>query len=554
MTAHPPRHLDLSRRQILKLGGAALAAAAATGAVDLADPLAASAATPKRGGTLKFRGYDPATFDIHTRGGNSYKPQIVYSFTHSRLLKQKAGPSVKPGTFVLEPDLAESWTQPNDLTYIFKLREGVRWHNKPPVNGRELTADDVKYTFDRFMASKENANLYMMADLDKIEVLDKYRVKFTLKKPFAWFLDYLATPMAFAIVAREAVEKFGDLQKAEAVIGTGPWMLEAHEVKSRIVYARNPDYFLRGLPYIDRIEAYEMEDKSSRLAAFLSGQLDLGPEFLGTVLLNTMKEVKQRRPNLTMVELTSNVMTHLSMRTDRPPFNDIRVRRAISMAIDRQGILKAINEGRGELNPPVPAALREWAIPWDQLGEGARYYEYKPAEAKRLLAEAGHGKGFEVTIDFFGYGSQELQDAAEMIIKYLGDVGIRATLNQKPSYAAYISTSYLGKFESMVYGPQFPALDPDNFLGQYHPANAKNQSHINDPAVTDQVELQRGTLDVAKRKKIIHDLQRHLATKQYYVQLASLITHGAWDPALQNYMPNLGFDYGGRLMAAWWDK
>lgn len=548
-------HLDLSRRQVLKLGGAALAATSVAGAIELLNPLGAAAATPKRGGTLKFRSYDPDTFDIHMRGGNSYKPQIVHSFTHSRLLKQKVGPSVVPGTFPIEGDLAESWTQPNEVTYIFKLREGVKWHNKPPVNGRELTADDVKYTFDRFMASKENANRYMMADLDKVEVLDKYRVKFTLKKPFAWFLDYVATPMALAIVAKEAVEKFGDLRKAEAVIGTGPWILDKHEIRSRIVYVRNPDYFLPGLPYIDRIEAYEMEDKSSRLAAFLSGQLDIGPEFYGRALMNTLKEVKARRPNLAMVEdFPYNVMTHIGMRTDKPPFNDIRVRRAISMAIDRQGILNATNEGVGAMNPPIPAALKEWSIPWNQLGEGAKYYEYNPAEAKRLLAEAGHGKGFEATIDFFHYGSQELIDAAQMIIKYLGDVGIRATLNQKPSYAAYISTSYLGKFESMVYGPQLPALDPDNFLGQYHPANAKNQSHVNDPVVTDQVERQRTTLDAAKRKKIIYDLQRYLATQQYYVQIPSLTSPAVWDPALKNYMPNLGYDYGGRFLAAWWDK
>ncbi|MBI2554509.1 MAG: ABC transporter substrate-binding protein, partial [Candidatus Rokubacteria bacterium] len=495
------------------------------------------------------------TLYIHMRGGHSYKPQIVYSFTHSRLLKHKAGPSVIPGTFPLEPDLAESWTQPNEVTYVFKLREGVKWHNKPPVNGRELTADDVKYTFDRFTSSNENANRYMMAGLDKVEVLDKYRVKLTLKKPFAWFLDYLATPMALAIVAREAVEKFGDLKKAEAAIGTGPWILEKHEIKSRIVYVRNPDYFLKGLPHIDRIESYEMEDKSTRLAAFLSGQLDIGPEFYGRVLWNTMKEVKARLPNLVMIEdFPYNVMTHVGMRTDKPPFNDVRVRRALSMAIDRQGILDATNEGKGAKNPAVPAALKEWSIPWDQLWEGAKYFAYNPAEAKRLLKEAGYGSGFEATIDFFHYGSQELIDAAQLILKYFKDVGVKATLNQKPSYAAYISSSYLGKFEHMVYGPQLPALDPDNFLQQYSPESAKNQSHVNDPLVTDQVELQRRTLDVARRKKIIYDLQRYLATQQYYLTIPSITSPSAWDPALKDYMSNLGYDYGGRFLAAWWDK
>lgn len=546
---------DLTRRDVLKLGGAVLAVGAVGPGEKLLSPGAALAATPRRGGTLRFRSYDPPTFDIHMRGGHSYKPQISYSFTHSRLLKHKAGPGVTPGTFHLEPDLAESWTQPDEVTYVFKLREGVKFHNKPPVNGRELTADDVKYSFDRFTSSKENANRYMMNDLDRVEVLDKYRVKMTLKKPFAWFLDYVATPMALAIVAREAVEKFGDLKSAEASIGTGPWILEKHERNSRIIYVRNPDYFMPGLPYLDRLEAYEMEDKSTRLAAFLSGQLDVGPEFYGRVLRNTLKEVKARRSDLKWVDpFPYNVMTHIGMRTDRAPYSDVRVRQAMSMAIDRKAILQATAEGVGEMNPPVPAALKDWALPWDQLGEGAKYYEYNPAEAKRLLQEAGQGKGWEATIDFFHYGSQELQDMAQMIIKYLGDVGIKATLNQKPSYAAYISSSYLGQFEHMVYGPQFPALDPDNFLQQYHPESRKNQSHVNDPFVTDQVELQRRTLDEGKRRKIIHDLQRHLAKQQYYVQLASGGDPAAWDPALEGFMPNLGYGYGERFMTAWWNK
>ncbi len=110
---------------------------------------------------------------------------------------------------------------------MFKLRRGVRWHNKPPVNGRELTADDVVYSMERFRTVKGNANAYMLASVDKVEALDKYTVRFTLKEPFAWFLDVLANPMAACIVAKEAVEKFGDLKKSEAVIGTGPWMLDS---------------------------------------------------------------------------------------------------------------------------------------------------------------------------------------------------------------------------------------------------------------------------------------------------------------------------------------
>ena len=113
------------------------------------------------------------------------------------------------------------------------------------MNGRELTADDVKYTFDRFVNEKGNAYRSMMAALDKVEVVDKYTVKMTLKEPYVWFLDMVANPMALAIIAREAVEKLGDLKKPEAVIGTGPWMLDSYRPNVGLTFVRNPSYFLR---------------------------------------------------------------------------------------------------------------------------------------------------------------------------------------------------------------------------------------------------------------------------------------------------------------------
>jgi ABC-type transport system substrate-binding protein len=107
----------------------------------------------------------------------------------------------------------------------------------------------------------------------------------------------------------------------------------------------------------------------------------------------------------------------------------------------------------------------------------------------------------------------------------------------------------------MAFGPQTPFLEPDNFLfGQYYPGELKNQSHINDPVVADMLVRQRRTFDVAKRREVINDIQRHLAKQQYYVQLPSAVYVGVWDGALKNYQPNLGYDYGGRLTVAWLDR
>ncbi len=537
-----------SRRDVLKLGGLALATTLG--------PAAARGQSPKRGGTLTIRAWDPPHFDPFLTV--SYKTHVVLSFTHSRLLKHKAGPGVTPGTFPVEGDLAESWSQPSETSYVFKLRKGVRWHQKPPVNGRELTADDVVFSVDHFRSVKGNANAYMLKSLDRVEALDRSTVRFTLKEPFAWFLDMLANPHAVAIVARECVEKFGDLKKPEAVVGTGPWMLDGYRPNVGLTLVRNPGFFVPDLPYVDRVELVVDEDNASRMAAFLAGKYDLGWEFPGTINRTDWVQIKdrlqQRRPGLRTLEYPASVMAHISMRADRPPFNEARVRQAMSLAMDRQGLIDAVFEGVGVFNPPVPAALREWSLPIDQLGEGARYYRHDPAEARRLLAAAGYPNGFPGTICFTDYGSTVLVDMAQLILKYLKDVGIGARLDQK-EYGAYVSTCFYGKFDSMAYGPQTPFLEPDNFLfGQYHPGELKNQSHINDPLVADLLVRQRRSFDLARRRELIHEIQRHLARQQYYVQLPSAMAIAVWDGALKNYGPNNGYDYGGRLMAAWLDR
>jgi peptide/nickel transport system substrate-binding protein len=541
--------MDLTRRDLLAVGGLTLAGAALA-------PRAARAQSPKRGGTIALRTWDPPHFDPFQT--ISYKTHIALSFTHSRLLKHRAGPSVVPGTFPLEGDLAESWSQPTDTTYVFKLRRGVRWHNKPPVNGRELTADDVVFSVNHFLTVKGNANAYMLKSVEKVEAPDKYTVRFTLKEPFVWFLDMLSNPHAVAIVAREVVEKYGDLKKWESVIGTGPWMLDAYRPNVSLSYVRHPGYFVPGQPYIDRVEATVDEDNASRIAAFLTGKYDLGWEFPGTInrtdWVQIKDNLKQKRPRLQTVEYASPVMSHISMRTDQKPFSDIRVRHAMSLAIDRQAIIDAAYEGVGAMNPPVPAGLKEWSVPFDKLGEGARYYQHDPAEARRLLAAAGYPNGFPATMCFTTYGSPLLVDIMQLVQKDLKVIGIEAKVDQK-EYGAYISTCFYGKFDSMTFGPQTGFLEPDNFLfGQYFPEELKNQSHINDPVVADMLVRQRRTADMAKRREIIYDIQRHLAKQQYYVQMPSGVYVAVWEGAVKNYAPNMGYDYGGRLQAAWLDR
>jgi peptide/nickel transport system substrate-binding protein len=335
-------------------------------------------------------------------------------------------------------------------------------------------------------------------------------------------------------------------------------MLDSYRPNQGFTLVRNPAYFVAGLPHIDRVEVTVDEDNASRISSFLAGKYDLGWENPGTINRTDWVQIKDalksKRPNLKAVEFPSNVMSHISMRTDQKPYSDVRVRHAISLALDRQGITDATLEGVGILNPAVPAGLKEWSLPVKELGEGARYFKYDPAEAKRLLAAAGYPNGFSASVCFTSYGSTILVDAAQIVLKSLKDVGITATLDQK-EYGAYITSCFYGKFDAMTYGPQTPFLDPDSFLfGQYYPNEPRNQSHINDAVLADLLVRQRRTFDVAKRREVIHEIQRYLARQQYYVTGPSGVYVAVWDGALQNYGPNIGYDYGGRLVAAWLNR
>ena len=536
----------VTRRQLLTHGLSAVTFGALVGAPALT-PRWAAAQTPKRGGTLALRLWDPPHWDPYLT--LAFRTQVPYTFTHSRrLLKHKAGPTISPGTFAVEGDLAESWNQPDETTYVFKLRKGVRFHPKPPVNGRELTAEDVVYSMERFRTVKGNPQAYMLAGVEKVEAL---------KEPFAWFLDMIANPMTLAIVAHECVEKFGDLKKAEATVGTGPWMLDGYRPNIGYTLVRHPNYFLPGLPHIDRIDVAIDDDNASRLAAFLAGKYDLGWENTGAINRtdwNAIKDqLKRHRPNLKTAELPSNVGYRVFMRTDKAPFSDVRVRRAISHALNRHELIAAVADGVRRLNAAVPAGLRDWALPVDQLGEGARYYRYDPSEARRLLAEAGYARGFSTVMDFNNYGQNFMEDAIALILKDLKAVGIDARLNVK-EYGAYIATSATGNYEGMYYGAT-PFIDPDSYLfTNFFPGQPRNVAKVNDPVLTDLLVRQRRTPDPAARRRLIHEIQRHVAVQQYIMEIYAPVTIFVWDGALKNYGPNLGYDYGGRLVAAWLDR
>src|SRR5262249_9173682 len=189
---------------------------------------------------------------------------------------------------------------------------------------------------------KANPLRFLLDPVDRVEVVDRYTVKFVLKEPFVWLIDTLALPSAMWIIAPEVVQQFGDLKKPESAIGTGPFLLERYEPNVKTVFTRNPDYFRPGQPYVDGVEWLVLEDDSTGLAMYRTGQIDAGPSHWWAVRQEDLDSIKKSHPQLIYQDFLSNVTHGIYMRTDHPPFNDVRVRRAISHAIDRQAIIDAV--------------------------------------------------------------------------------------------------------------------------------------------------------------------------------------------------------------------
>jgi peptide/nickel transport system substrate-binding protein len=549
--AHPRVIQGVRRRDLLKAG---LAAGSTLSAWPLYRPhslWAEEAGLPKRGGILRARGYDPPHFDHHLT--LNFKANTTLSFVYSRLMRHKVGAGVQPGTFTLEPDLAERWEALHDTTYVFHLRKGVKWHNKPPVNGRELVAEDVKFTYDRFLTEKANPLRFLLDPVDRVEVVDRYTVKFLLHEPFVWLVDTLALHSGMWIIAPEVVDKFGDLKRPETAIGTGPFMLERYEPNVKTVFTRNPDYFRQGQPYVDGVEWLVLEDPSTGLAMYRTGQIDCGPAAWWGVRQQDLDSVKKSHPHLMYQDFLSNVTHGIYMRTDQPPFNDVRVRRAISHAIDRQAIIDAVYL-RGEPTPAISRGVPAWSPTLDELGEGAKYYQYNPQEARRLLAEAGFPKGFKTQLSTTSGLGPDLVDVVQLAQRHFKDVGIDAELKIQ-EYGAYMTTTFLGKFEGLAMSPFALAMEPHGSLyGMYMPDQPRNSGHVNDPKITAMLKEQMRTQDLEARKKLIFDLQRYMAEQQYYVYLYCVGITASWQPYVKNYAPNLTFDYGSRAAALWLDR
>jgi peptide/nickel transport system substrate-binding protein len=514
----------------------------------------AAAQQPKRGGVLRIAEREAPSLDPHL--SISFLTHSHVNLAYSQLVRFPHGPEQKhTADFSILPDLAEKWTASKDGTlYTFHLRKGVKFHNKPPVNSREVTAEDVKYSLERFMAKSGFKSRF--DQVQSIDVVDRYTVRVTLKEPFAPFLNHLANPTYTAILPREAEEKLKDFNHPDAVIGTGPFVLKAYDKGVKLTYERNPDYFMKGLPYLDGVVIEITPDASARLSLLRAGKVDLG-HMWGFAAPDEGKSLQKTNPEMVITPTRILGQGIIYMRTDQPPFNDVRVRRAVALAIDRKAWNDALIFGEGCIDAgPVPCAMTDWKLDVSKIDPAKAKYliGYDPVEARKLLAEAGHPRGFTTPAFHWPGYTPPWRSYYELAADNLGKIGINVELKPE-EYGKYISTTYLGKFEKMAIGPITPFSEVDDWLyGAHFPEQPNNRSSVADAELNKMLVAQRRELDPKKRKQIVDDIQRYLADKAYYVYLPTPPQYISHPPYVKGFKHHDGFGLGLRLMYTWLDK
>jgi peptide/nickel transport system substrate-binding protein len=463
---------QMSRRQLLKAAGVTAGALAFPNVVR---------AQPK-GNTL---------ISAQTSEATGLDPQLVPALSRSRRSPLtynqlvRFDPDMNP-----QPELAESWqVSPDGLTWTFKLRQGVKFHD-----GQEFTSADVKFSFDRLLEKSASGKSDFLA-VDKIEPVGKYGVKFVTKEPFAALVAALGGFWGF-IVSEAGVKKGGgDLNKI--AMGTGPFMLEDWKVEQQMVFKKNPNYFKKGLPLADELIVRVIPDEANIVAALRTGQIHHA--FIeDNKNYNLLKEEK----TLTGYRSSRLGYDYLNMSANRGPLGDVRVRQAISYAVDRSQVMRVATAGFGRLTAPATAPMKQWQIPEEQW---MKYYKPDVEKAKKLMAEAGQANGFTVkcmVIPTF----PTMMSGAPVIAQQLKRIGITMEIEQV-EYAIWIKRWQAHDFD-MTLNSTPGYADPDvAFFRALHSTKGQNWNSWKVPEVDAMLEEGRKTMDAKKRKEIYDKVQ-----------------------------------------------
>ena len=520
-------------------------------AAAIAATAAANAGEPKSGGVLKiYHRENPGGISIHEEATFSTNVPMMGVFNNLVIYDQH-----KPqnSTDTIMPELATSWAWNADKTALtFKLREGVKWHD-----GQPFTAKDVKCTWDMLRGVSEqkfrkNPRKDWYANVTEITVNGDFEATFHLKRPQTSLLAMLASGYSPVYPCHVS-----PAQMRTQPIGTGPYKFVEFKQNEALKLAKNPDYWKKGLPYLDGIEFPVIANRSTAVLAFVTGRVDM--TFPTALTVANEKDIKAQAPNAICELKSTNVSTNLIINRDVAPFNNPDLRNAMVLALDRKSFVDILFQGDadigGSLLPP-PAGV--WGLPADMLKTLPGYgddVQKNRAEARKTMEKLGYGPDKKLKLKVSTRNLGDYRDPAVILIDQLKEIYVDAELDVVET-GVWFAKIARGEYAVGLNLTGNGIDDPDQgFYENYACGSERNYTHYCNKDLEKLFDQQSVEGDAAKRKKLVWEIDKKIQEDVarpilYHSHMAT-----CWQPYVKNMTIMVNSSYNGfRYEDVWLDK
>jgi len=516
--------------------------------------------TPQPGGTVTWSaGANPPSLDPH-RTSSAFTNDLL-SPALSRLLQYApVWDAVQALDRKVIPDLAASIESPDGATWTIKLQPSAKFHNIPPVSGHAVEAEDIKATFTRSLGQQNpSRGVFDMIDPNKIETPDAKTVVFKLNYAYAPMQSLMASGTYCWMLPREALAGSYDLTKT--VIGSGPFSFDKYTPDVAINYKKNPDYYDKSLPYIDAAQINIVPDANAQLAQFTAGHLAR----VTNIASSDLPEAQKQNPQADSIPLWEHggEVLYFQLRDPASPFQDIRLRQALSMAVDRDAIGKATSANRYALSFNVTLDEGKWAIRSEDLpADTLQWYKFNPQMAKQMFDQFGlSGKSFKFLFPWPHPRGEPLRKAVQAIFSMLQPLGWDLS---------YVEIDYtrewVGGGKGVRYG-NFPSTSMiatgiegssgyDGYLYNWWDSKSSSGiSGLNDAKFDASIDKARTLTDEAERLKAYLDIQQYLAANMISVTgMPNGVVTTLLQPSVHGYSPGDAATVSGHSLARLWLK
>jgi len=449
-------------------------------------------------------------------------------------------------------NLAQNCDFTDSNTCVVHLRKGIHWQNIPPVNGREFTADDVAYHYHRLFGlgsslapSPYHANVVTAyRDMISVTAADKYTVVFKWRTPGIEFMrETLYAPTnASCIEAREAVEKWGDLNDWHHAIGTGPFILKDFTSANSATLLKNPDYWgyderypQNRLPYVNKLRFLIIPDDALALEALRAGNVDV----MDGISLRQAQMLRKTNPEILQLTILAGTAETIDPRNDVEPFNDIRVRKALQIALDLPAIAKTHYQGTVE---PYPCALtsrylKGWGLQYEEWPQDLKdEYGYNPNRARELLADAGYPTGFKTNVVADKAGDLDLLQVVKF---YFAQVGIEMEIKPVNTDTWIADVKKGHKHDQLAHrtgqGQLGHEIEPLRQLNPLLAGYPSNYLMITDPIAGAFYNKALSTKSIDDMKQLMREANEYFARQHFTVSLLHPMKYYPYQPWLKGY-------------------